>query len=69
MERTVVESANLASIGFDQGSSTLEIEFRDGSVYQYYDVPENVYDDLMRAGSKGRYFHKNIRHVYRYMRL
>ena len=69
MERTVVESTNLASVGFDRGTSTLEIEFRGGSIYQYFDVPEMVYEDLMRAGSKGRCFHETIRDVFRYVRL
>jgi len=69
VERIVVESTNLDSVGFDRGKSTLEIEFRDGSIYQYYDVPEMVYEGLMRAGSKGRFLHENIRDVFRYVRL
>ena len=43
MERQSVSSSNLRSIGYDHSSSTLEVEFNNGSIYQYFDVPENVY--------------------------
>ena len=31
------------------------------SIYQYFDVPEQVYDDMMMADSKGRFLHLNIK--------
>lgn len=43
MNRTSVTSSNIASIGYDPSSLTLEVEFTDGSIYQYFDVPEAVY--------------------------
>ncbi len=61
MERVPVQSSNLASIGYDISTSILEIEFRNGSVYQYYSVPAQVHEGLMNAGSKGSYFHQNIK--------
>lgn len=69
MDRTRVESTNIASVGYDVATMTLEMEFNDGSVYQYFDVPERVYDELMIAGSKGGYFHEQIRDHFRYVRL
>lgn len=67
MERTYVESSNIASIGYE--TDTLEIEFLNGGVYQYFDVPQHVYDGIMTADSKGKYFHANIKGVYRYAKL
>lgn len=61
MKRTPVNSSNLASIGYDTSSETLEIEFLHGGVYQYYDVPLTVYESLMSASSHGTYFDKNIK--------
>jgi len=61
MDRVPVQSSNLASVGYDISTSVLEIEFRNGNVYQYYGVPAQVYEELMNAGSKGSYFHRNIR--------
>lgn len=69
MNRTPVTSSNVASIGFDDSSLTLEVEFNDGSVYQYFDVPEALYQEFMNASSKGKFLHDNIRHSFRYSRL
>jgi hypothetical protein len=64
MERITVQSSNIISIGYDSTSSTLEVEFTSSGVYQYFGVPENVYQDLMNASSKGKYFAQNIKNVY-----
>ena len=69
MDRTPVSSSNVASVGYAPESLTLEIEFNDGSVYQYFDVPDSEYRGLMEAGSKGKYIHAYIRENYRYTRL
>lgn len=69
MQRYTVASSNLASVGYDSATQTLEIEFLSGWVYQYYNVPENLYDQLMRAGSKGRFLHQYIRNAYPYSRI
>lgn len=69
MKRTAVDSSNLASVGYEPVSQILEVEFNSGTVYQYFDVPQSEYDDLMAADSHGRYFNQNIRDVYRYNRI
>lgn len=64
MERQYVESSLITSIGYDTQTSTLEIEFKKGgSVWQYYDVPEYVYNELMTP-SHGKYFLQNIKGQY-----
>ena len=68
MDRTPVESSNIASIGYDAGTGTLEMEFHNGKIYQYFDVPEHVYQDIMSASTHGQFFHQNIRGIYRYAR-
>ncbi|MBI5214410.1 MAG: KTSC domain-containing protein [Ignavibacteriae bacterium] len=69
MERTQVDSTNISSIGYDEDSNTLEIEFHSGAVYQYFDVPLNVYEGLRDSGSKGQYFAQNIKGYYRYVKI
>jgi hypothetical protein len=61
MPRTSVSSSNLASVGYDGIARILEIQFRNGRIYQYFDVPESIYTDLLVAPSKGTYFHFNIK--------
>ncbi len=69
MNRTPVSSSNVASVGYDAIGLTLEVEFKGGSVYQYFDVPEAVYQEMMRASSVGEFMHANIRNQYRYTRV
>ncbi|MBS1765679.1 MAG: KTSC domain-containing protein [Bacteroidetes bacterium] len=69
MERKTVSSSNIASIGYDENSSTLEIEFLNNSIYQYFDVPQHIYQALMQADSHGQYLAQNIKGVYRYSKI
>ncbi len=69
MQKDPVASSNLASVGYSRETETLEIEFLSGSVYQYYNVPENIYNELMRAGSKGQFLHAYIKNAYPYSRV
>lgn len=69
MERYSVASSNVASIGYDEASQTLEVEFLNGSIYQYYGVPQAMYDELMQAGSKGRFLNTYIKNAYGYSRV
>lgn len=54
-------STGIRSIGYDDQYRTLEIEFRNGAVYRYYDCPREVYDQLMRSASKTQFFEARIR--------
>ena len=69
MERTPVDSSNISSIGYDDNSMTLEIEFHSGAIYQYFDVPLPVYEGMMEATSKGQYLAQNIKGNYRYVKV
>ena len=69
MERQSVQSSNIASIGYDEDSSTLEIEFLSGGVYQYFDVPINIYQGLMAASSHGQYFAQQIKGHFRFVKV
>ena len=69
MKMQYVESSNLKAIGYDQEVAILEIEFKDGSAYEYYDVPQYEHDELMAADSKGKYAHANIYKRYRQQKI
>lgn len=69
MERYSVASSNVASVGYDEATETLEVEFVDGAVYQYYGVPRNVYDQFMQDSSKGRFLNTYIKNAYGYSRV
>ena len=61
MSRQPVRSSNIKSIGYDSSTSTLEVEFLSGSVYQYMRVPESTYRGLMAANSHGKYLNQHVK--------
>jgi hypothetical protein len=68
MEWQELSSSAIARIAYDEESRTLRVEFRNGRVYEYFDLPRNVYEELLTAPSAGRYVTYNIKDVYRYAR-
>ena len=69
MTREPVSSSNLASIGYDSQTLTLEVCFKSGRIYQYFDVPENIYDGLRATGSPGGYLNRKVKGNFRYARV
>ena len=69
MRRDPISSSNIAAVGYDPSSETLEIEFTSGGVYQYYNVPLSIYEALLAAPSKGSFFAAQIRDRFSYARV
>jgi len=69
MNRTPVSSTSIAEIGYDEQSQTLEVQFRRGGIYQYFDVTPGVYEQLMAAPSMGQFVAEQVKGRYRYARL
>ena len=69
MEMIPVESSNIEAVGYDGDSSTLQVEFKNGGTYQYFDVPEHIFEGLRDADSVGRYLASVIKGSYRYSKV
>lgn len=69
MNRVPVQSSSLKTVGYDATTMTLEIEFNDGNVYQYFDVPAAVHTELMSTASQGKFFSTQIKGAFRYARV
>jgi hypothetical protein len=69
VNRDSVSSSSIVSIGYDAPSETLEIEFMNGSVYQYYNVPQSIYDALVAAPSAGQFVAYQIKNAFPYSRV
>lgn len=63
-----VNSSNLVAVGYDASSRTLRIQFNSG-LYDYYDVPESIYEGLMSAPSHGQYHARYIKNSFRYRKI
>ena len=66
MRHISVSSSNLASVGYDPRTGTLQVAFRSGGLYDYYHVPNHVYQALMSASSHGKYHACYIKGRYSY---
>ena len=63
--RQRVESSAIAAVGYSKRRHILEIEFVNGAIYRYLDVPSAVHRDLMSAESKAGFYDSKIRRHYR----
>jgi hypothetical protein len=69
IDAVAVESSAIARVAYDPPDASLYLEFRDGAICQYSNVPLAVYRDLIGARSKGAYFNRQIRPHYRFRRI
>jgi len=69
MIRETVSSSNIVSIGYDSPSQILEVEFMNGSIYQYYNVPQSIYDAFLSASSKGQFLAYQIKNAFPFSRV
>lgn len=60
MHRIPVTSIDITQIGYQEDSETLEIQFSRGEVCQYYNVPSDIYDEVMKSSAKEEYYHTKI---------
>lgn len=67
--RHSVESSALRTVGYSERLRALEIEFQDGSVYRYLEVPAGIHRSLLRAESKATYYNRKIRGKYHCLRV
>lgn len=62
------ESSTIARFAYDEPTSVLNVEFKNGNVYNYYDVPQPIFEAMRNAPSKGQYLAQQIKGRYRYAR-
>ena len=60
MKLTSISSTNLQAVGYDPITSELQIQFRNGDVYSYQNVPSNLYERMI-TGDAGRIFSSEIK--------
>ena len=65
IKRLPIQSTALAAVGYSKRLRALEIEFRNGAIYRYLDVPPKIYEALLDSASKARFYDENIRRKYR----
>jgi hypothetical protein len=61
MTRHRDEVSPVRAAQFDRATHTLRVEFTNGIEYDYADVPEHLYDELVRSANPDEFFRENIR--------
>ena len=69
IDRSIVKSEDIKSIGYDSSLKILEIEFESGAIFRYANVPVDEYSGVIGASSILKHFNKNIRYSYNYKRI
>lgn len=69
MINQMVLSREIEWIGYERKNSMLQVEFITGPVYQYYDVPETIYQDFLNASSYGGYFENQIKGRFNFRKI
>ena len=65
-----VSSLIIHSAGYDKENKIVFIRFqKNSSLYCYFNVPYNIFNDLINSSSVGSYLTKNIKNVYQYQKL
>jgi hypothetical protein len=69
MDRLTVDSTSIAEVGYDVDTETMEVKFKFGTVYQYKNVPQNVFRSLLTAESVGSYFTEQVKGTYEHQQI
>ena len=62
-------SQSIFGFGYDRAKQTLTIKYRSDETYDYFDVPEDVFEDMKEAPSKGHFITDKVKGVYRFARV
>lgn len=61
-----VSSSNIEEVGYVPSTNTLQVKFKNGSLYNYYQVPVEVFEEFIKSESVGKYFQTNVRLVFQF---
>lgn len=60
VKRRNVQFGNVVSAGYDLKTSILQVQLKNGNILQFYDVPQDIFNDLMFSFSKLKFYNVNI---------
>ena len=69
MPRVDLNSTLLHAVTYQDQCAVLELEFRNGAVCRYFGIPQQTFEELLRAASKGGYFNSRIRNRFAYAKV
>jgi hypothetical protein len=64
-----VNSSNLVRTEYDTETKKMIAEFKNGSKYEYNEVPHNIYTRFRMAESQGKYFKSEIEKKFKFKKV
>ena len=64
-----IKSSNIKSTSYNTETSLLTIVFNNGSIYEYSDVPWELFTKFRMADSQGAFLNSNIKPKYTFKKL
>ena len=58
-------SSHIATFGYDKMRKELTVGFHSGKVYTYRNVPPEVFENMAKDHSAGKYFHQVVKRHYK----
>ena len=65
-EKEITNSSQIQKVKYNSETKVLTVTFKGNNVYEYYDVPINVFEELLIAESAGKYLNAKIKQVYKF---
>lgn len=62
-------SSVISTMSYNAATSTLRIEFVSGMIYDYKNVPQEIFQAIKTSGAKGIYLNKHIKGRYRFEKI
>jgi hypothetical protein len=69
IKRYPVESSQISSVGYDEGTKVLVVEFSRGALYAYKNVEKGTYNNFIDSDSPGKFFNQMIKNEYEFEKL
>ena len=66
---TTVDSSMINKVMFNFQSKTLKVEFTSGALHEYSNVDPEIYDELCKSESQGKFFNEKIKNNYEHTQL
>ena len=64
-----IQSSNIRRTEFDTQTKDLVVEFNNGLIYLYENVPHQIYTQFRLSESQGKFFNSKIAKTFKYKRL
>jgi len=64
-----IESTNVVKTEYDTTSKKLVVEFKNGTKYEYDEVPHQIYTQFRMSESQGKFFSSKIVKTYKHKKI